>query len=253
MIGQSLCNVDDEKLEELLNGQKTPTSEQTHNPEPPSSNNLPEPQNICSFFRKVGACRFGDRCSRVHTKPAISKTLLVSGMYNHPSLDNLYCGYDTDISLEYDEEDFYQHFKEFYYDTLPEFDAVGHVCSLKSAVTMSSILEAMSMCSIPVKMKRSMLSSYSMADGMGADNYNVRSQLLRNGSQQYVDSFVIRNVQKGETATSSCLHNPDRRFSLADRDIISANERSDEHYPRKETVVLLFHVCEMIIPYCIDR
>lgn len=46
-----------------------------------------------------------------------------------------------------------------------------------------------------------MLSSYSMADGMGADNYNVRSQLLRNGSQQYVDSFVIRNVQKGETAT----------------------------------------------------
>jgi len=37
----------------------------------------------------------------------------------------------TDISLEYDEEDFYQHFKEFYSDTLPEFDAVGHVVQFK--------------------------------------------------------------------------------------------------------------------------
>jgi len=52
-------------------------------------------------------------------------------------------------------------------------------------------------------MKRSMLSSYSMADGMGADNYNVRSQLLRNGSQQYVVRFEI--LTRLTLSTFNCL------------------------------------------------
>lgn len=37
----------------------------------------------------------------------------------------------SDISLEYDEADFYEHFREFYNDTLPEFEAAGHVVQFK--------------------------------------------------------------------------------------------------------------------------
>ncbi|RZS14286.1 hypothetical protein BHM03_00045958 [Ensete ventricosum] len=40
----------------------------------------------CPFYFKIGACRHGDRCSRLHTKPSISPTLLLSNMYQR--LDN---------------------------------------------------------------------------------------------------------------------------------------------------------------------
>ncbi|KAI3725289.1 hypothetical protein L1987_65072 [Smallanthus sonchifolius] len=38
----------------------------------------------CPFYFKIGACRHGDRCSRLHTKPSISPTLLLSNMYQRP-------------------------------------------------------------------------------------------------------------------------------------------------------------------------
>lgn len=40
----------------------------------------------CPFYLKIGACRHGDRCSRLHTRPAISQTILVSNMYQNPVL-----------------------------------------------------------------------------------------------------------------------------------------------------------------------
>lgn len=40
----------------------------------------------CPFFFKIGACRHGDRCSRLHTKPSISPTLLLSNMYQRPDM-----------------------------------------------------------------------------------------------------------------------------------------------------------------------
>jgi len=91
-----------------MSGKRDGVKGPTHNPEPPKPIT---PQNtnaeLCGFYRKVGACRFGDRCSRVHIRPVISKTLLIIGMYNHPSLDNLYGGgKDSDISLVYEEADF---------------------------------------------------------------------------------------------------------------------------------------------------
>lgn len=40
----------------------------------------------CPFYFKIGACRHGDRCSRLHTKPSISPTLLLSNMYLRPDM-----------------------------------------------------------------------------------------------------------------------------------------------------------------------
>eukprot|EP01084_Bolivina_argentea_P217993 370017_1 len=38
----------------------------------------------CSFYFKIGACRHGDGCSRLHLKPNFSQTLLLNHMYVPP-------------------------------------------------------------------------------------------------------------------------------------------------------------------------
>lgn len=40
----------------------------------------------CPFYFKIGACRHGDRCSRLHTRPTISPTILLSNMYQRPDM-----------------------------------------------------------------------------------------------------------------------------------------------------------------------
>ncbi|KAL0606839.1 Splicing factor U2AF 35 kDa subunit [Plecturocebus cupreus] len=38
----------------------------------------------CSFCFKMGACRHGDRCSRLHNKPTLSQTILMQNIHRHP-------------------------------------------------------------------------------------------------------------------------------------------------------------------------
>ena len=38
----------------------------------------------CSFYFKIGACRHGDRCSRIHNKPTFSQTLVIQNLYINP-------------------------------------------------------------------------------------------------------------------------------------------------------------------------
>jgi len=40
----------------------------------------------CPFYFKIRACRHGDRCSRLHTEPSFSRTLLLSNMYRRPDM-----------------------------------------------------------------------------------------------------------------------------------------------------------------------
>lgn len=35
----------------------------------------------CPFYFKIGACRHGDRCSRLHNKPSLSQTLLLHSIH----------------------------------------------------------------------------------------------------------------------------------------------------------------------------
>nr|CAD7201648.1 unnamed protein product [Timema douglasi] len=87
---------------------------------------------LCPFFSKTGACRFGDRCSRNHPRPGVSKVLLIPGFYSHFGIQNfLQDEYDTDIMLEYEDSETYQHFKEFFDDVLLEFERFGRVVQFK--------------------------------------------------------------------------------------------------------------------------
>lgn len=50
----------------------------------------------CSFYFKIGACRHGDRCSRIHNKPTFSQTVLLQNLYVNPqnsakSADGSHC------------------------------------------------------------------------------------------------------------------------------------------------------------------
>lgn len=72
----------------------------------------------CSFYFKIGACRHGDRCSRVHNKPSFSQTILIQNLYVNPQISAKAQGDGKKVS---DEED-QKHFDEFFEDIYVELE-----------------------------------------------------------------------------------------------------------------------------------
>lgn len=66
----------------------------------------------CPFYFKIGACRHGDRCSRLHNKPVFSQTILVSHMYQNPTAQliaqNADPGAIDQRAVDEEFEDFYE-------------------------------------------------------------------------------------------------------------------------------------------------
>ncbi|XP_044488991.1 splicing factor U2af small subunit B-like [Mangifera indica] len=81
----------------------------------------------CPFYFKIGACRHGDRCSRLHTKPSISPTLLLSNMYQRP--DMMTPGVDPQ-GQALDPRKIQDHFEDFYEDLFEELSKYGEIESL---------------------------------------------------------------------------------------------------------------------------
>eukprot|EP01083_Nonionella_stella_P040455 109779_1 len=70
----------------------------------------------CSFYFKIGACRHGERCSRLHMKPNFSQTLLLAHFYMPPPP-----GKDGKVV------DDSEHYEDFYEDVLEEMIKFGDV------------------------------------------------------------------------------------------------------------------------------
>ncbi|XP_068663665.1 splicing factor U2af small subunit B-like [Aristolochia californica] len=81
----------------------------------------------CPFYFKIGACRHGDRCSRLHTRPSISPTLLLSNMYQRP--DMITPGADPQ-GQAMDPRKIQEHFEDFYEDLFEELSKYGEIESL---------------------------------------------------------------------------------------------------------------------------
>ncbi|XP_074580284.1 splicing factor U2af small subunit A [Curcuma longa] len=81
----------------------------------------------CPFYFKIGACRHGDRCSRLHNRPTISPTLLLSNMYHRP--DMITPGVDAQ-GQSIDPEKIQEHFEDFYEDIFEELNKFGELESL---------------------------------------------------------------------------------------------------------------------------
>ncbi|OEL16957.1 Splicing factor U2af small subunit A [Dichanthelium oligosanthes] len=81
----------------------------------------------CPFYFKIGACRHGDRCSRLHNKPSISPTLLLCNMYQRP--DMITPGVDVQGN-PIDPERIQEDFEDFYEDIFEELSKHGEIESL---------------------------------------------------------------------------------------------------------------------------
>jgi splicing factor U2AF subunit len=82
----------------------------------------------CPFYFKIGACRHGDRCSRIHNRPTISPTLLMQNMYQNPAL-NAPMGPDG-LPIPVDPRASQEHFEDFYEDIFEELDKYGEIENL---------------------------------------------------------------------------------------------------------------------------
>eukprot|EP00898_Chlorokybus_atmophyticus_P002588 jgi/Chlat1/332/Chrsp1S03194 len=77
----------------------------------------------CPFYLKVGACRFGARCSRAHPRPEASSTLLMPGMFAATA--------NAQDELEADEDAEMEQFLEFYQEVHAEFAHYGTIVNFK--------------------------------------------------------------------------------------------------------------------------
>ncbi|ELV10521.1 Splicing factor U2AF 35 kDa subunit [Tupaia chinensis] len=73
----------------------------------------------CSFYFKIGACRHGDRCSRLHNRPTFSQTVALLNVYRNPqnscqSADRSRCA-GSDAEMQ-------QHYHEFFQEVFTEME-----------------------------------------------------------------------------------------------------------------------------------
>ncbi|XP_055349681.1 splicing factor U2AF 26 kDa subunit-like [Paramacrobiotus metropolitanus] len=74
----------------------------------------------CSFYFKIGACRHGDRCSRIHNKPTFSQTIVLLNVYQNPqnsaqTADGSHLGNITETEIQ-------EHFDQFFEEIFTEVE-----------------------------------------------------------------------------------------------------------------------------------
>ncbi|KAF5826587.1 hypothetical protein DUNSADRAFT_2631 [Dunaliella salina] len=79
----------------------------------------------CPFYFKIGSCRHGDRCSRMHNRPTISQTILLQNMYQNPVI-NAPLGPDG-LPTRVDEKAAQQEYEDFYEDVFEELAQFGEL------------------------------------------------------------------------------------------------------------------------------
>ncbi|CAL8097377.1 unnamed protein product [Orchesella dallaii] len=72
----------------------------------------------CSFYFKIGACRHGDRCSRIHNKPTFSQTIVLQNLYVNPQ--NSTKSADVFQMNNVSDEEMQEHYDQFFEDVFVE-------------------------------------------------------------------------------------------------------------------------------------
>ncbi|VDI31834.1 splicing factor U2AF 35 kDa subunit [Mytilus galloprovincialis] len=108
----------------------------------------------CSFYFKIGACRHGERCSRLHNKPTFSQTVVMINAYLNPQnaaltadgshivqddveaqqdFDNFFEEVFTELEdkihqqFHMDEIEIQQHYDEFFEEIYVEMEKYGEI------------------------------------------------------------------------------------------------------------------------------
>ena len=81
----------------------------------------------CSFYFKIGACRHGDRCSRIHNKPTFSQTLVVQNLYINPQ-NSTKTADGSHLAAGVTDEQMQEHYDNFFEEVFCECeDAYGEI------------------------------------------------------------------------------------------------------------------------------
>lgn len=72
----------------------------------------------CSFFFKIGACRHGERCSRLHNKPTFSQTILLQNLYLNPQNATQ----TANPNLLITDEEVQEHYDDFFEEIFVELE-----------------------------------------------------------------------------------------------------------------------------------
>lgn len=89
-------------------------------------------KELCLFFQKTSTCRFFDVCSRNHVRPGISRVILIPNFFTHYSLEKTENELITDANLEFESCETYEHYRDFFYDVVPEFELHGKIKIFKT-------------------------------------------------------------------------------------------------------------------------
>nr|XP_011417402.2 splicing factor U2AF 26 kDa subunit isoform X1 [Crassostrea gigas] len=79
----------------------------------------------CSFYFKIGACRHGERCSRLHNKPTFSQTVLIENLYMNPQ--NTALTADGSHIVQMDDTELQQFYDEFFEEVYVELEKYGEI------------------------------------------------------------------------------------------------------------------------------
>ncbi|XP_055540263.1 U2 small nuclear ribonucleoprotein auxiliary factor 35 kDa subunit-related protein 1 isoform X2 [Wyeomyia smithii] len=87
--------------------------------------------NPCSFFSKIGSCRYGLRCSSDHQTPSLSELILIPNFFAHPALDDQqHPEYGNDLAIEFDEDELNRCYRDFFFDIIEEFEQFGTITTI---------------------------------------------------------------------------------------------------------------------------
>ena len=96
----------------------------------------------CSFFVKIGACRFGDGCMKLHSYPPVSKTLVFPHLFSEIGVSgSMVDKREQDVELEIDDTELYQRYLAFYDDVYPEVRLCGRVLRFEVCANYASHLK----------------------------------------------------------------------------------------------------------------
>ncbi|CAD7079949.1 unnamed protein product [Hermetia illucens] len=89
-------------------------------------------KELCPFFMKTASCRFGDRCTRNHSRPCVSRILLLPYFFTHIRLEQpAHSEYGSDLSLEFSEAELYQAYDDFFEDVTTELSKYGSIVNFR--------------------------------------------------------------------------------------------------------------------------
>ncbi|XP_075153492.1 uncharacterized protein LOC142227059 isoform X2 [Haematobia irritans] len=91
-------------------------------------------EKVCEFYRKTQCCRFGFRCSHNHTRPLLSRIILIRHFFQHRLLDHcLHEEYSSaEENLEMGEGDLKIDYQEFCYDVWPVLEQFGEIVNFRT-------------------------------------------------------------------------------------------------------------------------